>query len=147
MTILTVSIANLAYSDEVIRTTDGRSILLRSDGTYSEIKGLGPIALGVAKGTAETYAQDKERILSCLEKEPDGTDKMRNYFAEDEQKSRLLWLKAGGSDEEWSELENTLKKLPDIAVADCAAVLDGWARLERFSWPLSRRSPFNEMDQ
>lgn len=146
-TVLAVTVSNSAYSDEIVRTTDGRSILLRSDGTYTDIKGLGPIALGIATAAARTYATDKSKILACLEHEPDGADKTRNYFAEDEQKTRSLWSTAGGSEEEWSEVESALKTQPEIAVSDCAAIVDGWVRLEQFSWPLSYRSPFKEMEQ
>jgi len=147
MTIVAISIASMAYSDEVVRTVDGRTILLRSDGTYDEIKGLGPAALQRAVDTAATYGSDKGSILACLEHEPDGPEKMRTYFANDEQKTQSFWLSAGGSKEEWSKIESAFTQSPTPTASDCAKIMDSWARFEPLSMPLSFRSPFREMEK
>ena len=147
MTLLSILVTGAANADEVVRTVDGRSIVLKSDGTYSELNGLGPAMLAIAVATAASYATDKGKILVCLEKEPDGPDKMRDYFSQGEGKARSSWLKTGGTEEEWAQIENALKQSSAVATPDCVAVIDGWARMERPTWPLSLRSPFKELDQ
>lgn len=145
--VLIIAATNPAISDETIRTTDGRYFLLRSDGTYTQTSAIEASTFAEAIATATTYGENKARIVTCLRDEPDGSEKMQSYFENDEQKTRLSWLASGGVPAEWDQIETALRKGPAEATADCAAVIDGWARLERFSWPLSQRSPFAEMNR
>lgn len=144
---LAVAGMNGAAADEVVRTIDGRSFLLLSDGTYSIVEGLGTLALAGAIPVATAYGRDKATMLTCLAGDPDGLKQSTNYYSEDEAKTRSIWLGAGGSAAEWSQIEAAFAQPDNAPVTDCAAVLDGFARMERFSWPLSMRSPFKEMSE
>jgi hypothetical protein len=63
-------LSGVATADEVVETTDGRKLLLRSDGIYEFLSRLDPAIMDHALSTAKEWAQDQNLIAYCFRDSP-----------------------------------------------------------------------------
>ena len=88
----------VAAADETVETTDGRKLLLRSDGIYEFLSRIDPTIMDRALATATEWAQDQTLIAYCFRDRPD-RELLAQGFVKDRDEA-LARLRRGGATEQ-----------------------------------------------
>jgi hypothetical protein len=87
----------LMVADEIVETTDGRKLLLRSDGICEFMSRLDPTVMDRALTVAKEWARDQTVIAGCFREAPDRERLARN-FASDRDDALASLRRAGATE-------------------------------------------------
>ncbi|HEV8678214.1 MAG TPA: hypothetical protein VGQ90_02475 [Stellaceae bacterium] len=88
-----------AAADETVETTDGRRLLLRSDGIYEFLSRLDPAIVEQALATAKEWAQDQTLIAYCFRTAPE-RETLARAFAQDRADALARLQRAGATEQQ-----------------------------------------------
>lgn len=146
--------ASFAFADEIVETTDGRRLRLRSDGIYEFLSRLDPAVMERAVAAAKQWAQDQTLILYCFRDQPNG-QMLANAVVQDRDEA-LARLRHGGATEQQLRqvavviAENFRQAAPgsdDKAMTAACSVRDVERHvylMNEIAWPLQMRPPFRD---
>jgi hypothetical protein len=107
LVVLAFLVEPAVMADEIVATTDGRKLLLRSDGTFEFLSRLEPAVIDRALATAHEWAQDQTLIAYCFRTSPERELMTRNFASDrDEGLSRLR--RAGATEQQLRQVATTI---------------------------------------
>ncbi len=145
----------VAMADETVETTDGRKLLLRSDGIYEFLSRLDPKVINAAIATTKGWAQDQTLVLYCFRKQPN-RELLARAIAKDREEALARLRRAGATAQQLrqvadiiaTELRETAADAENEAMTEACTARDvekSVESLREIAWPLWMRSPFKEM--
>ena len=146
--------APAANADEIVETTDGRKLLLRSDGGYEMLSRFDRALMQRALAAARQWAQDQTLVSYCLRDNLPPQQFARNFAMDRDQ--ALARLRRGGATEaQLHEVATAIAEgyRPPPAGEDAARTAECAAKeveknvfiISGIGLPLFLRPPFNEL--
>jgi hypothetical protein len=147
-----LALASFAIADEIVETTDGRKLRLRSDGIYEFLSRLDPVVMERTLAVAKEWARDQTLVAGCFREAPDREMLARN-FASDRDDALARLRRAGATAQQQRQIAEAIAgeyRAPAEAddakplASACAAVQQDVFRLNGTGRPLTLREPFRQ---
>jgi hypothetical protein len=102
-----LAFASSATADEVVETTDGRKLRLRSDGIYEFLSRLDPAVMDRAVAVAKEWARDQTVIAGCFREATDRERLARN-FPSDRDDALASLRRAGATEQQQRQVAEAI---------------------------------------